>query len=69
MAGYPRPALVVAALALGILGGCSDSSDGPSGSPQPVDAQVDPTATTPPQPTLARGGVALRPPRRHLVTR
>jgi hypothetical protein len=55
MAGYPRPALVVAALALGILGGCSDASDGPAGSPQPVDAQVDPTATTRTQPTLTPG--------------
>lgn len=55
MAGYPRPALTVAAFALGILGGCSDSSAGSAGSPQPVDAQIDPTDTTPSQPTLAPG--------------
>ena len=55
MAGHSRPALIVAAFALGILGGCSDASDSSDGSPQPVDAQVDPTATTPVEPTLAPG--------------
>ena len=55
MAGLPWPAVVAAALTLGVLGGCSDAPDGPDRSPA-VDVQDSSAATPTPTPsTLAAG--------------